>query len=1129
MTAIARATEIQTRASDPAASVWVSANAGAGKTWVLADRVVRLLLLGVRPASILCLTFTKAAAAEMEARVYQRLGEWAIAEDAQLRAELARVTPDRLAPADIARARRLFAATLDAPGRLRIHTIHGFCESLLKRFPVEAAISPSFQIVDDLLSVEMLQAARHAVIARAAGDPDIARAFAAVVRDASETMFGDLMGEMVAARRKLHRAFARHGDAAGAVAALHELLGVAANADEAAEARDFAAAAPLADLKRCAEALAGGSKTDRERAEALNALLAANDRAERIDALWLPAFLTTNGTVRANFATKAVAVKAPDVPLIMQREAERLVEYLARRAALRQAKSSAAIIDLAALILATYDAHKSQRAALDYDDLIRMARDLLRPEINPWVLFKLDGGIDHILVDEAQDTSLEQWEIVEALASEFFAGQGARDDRLRTIFAVGDEKQSIFSFQGAAPALFAEYHERFANRAAGATRRWENVTLEHSRRSAPAILEFVDAVFARQAALSGVVRRGETLHHGALREREPGYVELWPLVEPTDDDLGRHWDAPLDYFDARSPAVLLADRIAGAVKAWLDTETSLDGERRRIEPSDVLILVRRRDAFFTTLVRTLKNRGVPVAGADRIVLNQELAVLDLMALARFTLLPEDDLTLATALKGPLFGFDDELLFKLAHERRFPRLWRCLRARSAERPEWRHAAETLSQLLASADRNGPFDFFADILSARDGRRKILERLGDEAAEPLDEFLNQALAFEQRQAPSLQDFVAWFDASGAEIKRDPEARRAEVRVMTVHGAKGLEAPIVILPDTVGMPDHLHDPRILWSEAGVPLWSRGSSHDTDISGAARMGHRQAIQDEYRRLLYVALTRARDRLVVCGWQRKTAPDAGCWYRLCADTFETLKPVASVPYSWGEAARFAPIAMDPDTRATGARVVALHAEPPWLRQAPEAEPSPTRPLAASRPAHAEPAVISPLGGDLGRRFRRGRAIHRLLQILPDLPPARRSAAAARILAPYGLEDADKAEILATTMTVINHPDLAAIFAPGTLAEAPLVGRVGDTVIAGQVDRLLVAAGRVMVLDYKTNRPPPRRAADVPALYLGQMAAYRAVLRQLFPGRVVRCALLWTEGPDLMDLPDSLLDKSLSH
>jgi ATP-dependent helicase/nuclease subunit A len=1127
MTAADRAVLVQTRASDPAASVWLSASAGTGKTWVLADRVTRLLLQGVRPGAILCLTYTKAAAAEMESRIYRRLGEWVTADDAALGAQLARIMPDGIKPADLARARRLFTATLDAPGRLRIHTIHAFCESLLKRFPVEAAVSPSFTVVDELVSLELQQAARNAVIARAAGDAAIADTFAGVVRDASEQKFGALVGELVGARRKLHRAFARHGEAPGTVAALHTLLGVAVSDDEEADAQAFAAAAPLAELKRCAAALAAGLKTDAKRAEALRRLLSATDRAGQIDSLWNPAFLTVDGAIPVSLATKSVSTVTPDVPLTLRREAERLLAYHARRTALRQARASASLIDLAALIIAAYDAHKARRATLDYDDLIRVARDLLRPEVNPWVMFKLDGGIEHILVDEAQDTSLEQWEIVEALSGEFFAGSGRHGDRLRTIFAVGDEKQSIFSFQGAAPALFAEYRKRFAGRAGGARREWRGLTLDHSRRSTLAILRFVDAVFARDAARGGVVRPGETLRHREIRQGEPGFVELWPLVEPEREDVGRPWDAPLDYAGERSPATRLAQRITQAVKSWLGAAATIDGAQRVIEPSDVLILVRRRNAFFTTLVRALKSAGIPVAGADRFVLNEELAVLDLIALARFALLPEDDLTLATVLKGPLFGFDDDQLFALAHARAHPRLWRTLRAHADERPQWRRASDALRRLLAAADRTGPYDFFADILSADDGRRKILARLGDEAAEPLEEFLNQALAFERRAGPSLQDFVAWFDASGAEIKRDQEVRRAEVRVMTVHGAKGLEAPIVILPDTTGMPDHKNDPKILWSDTDVPMWSRGSRHDTDASGAARTAHRQSTQDEYRRLLYVALTRARDRLVICGWRGQTEPDPACWYQLCADAFADLAEVREGTTPWGVAHRFTPIAFaEPDAPATPPGAQARDSEPAWLRRTPDPEPSPARPLAPSRPALAEPAVTSPLGPDLGRRFQRGQAIHRLLQVLPELPAERRARAAARVLAPYELDDTAKAECLATTLKVIDHPEFAPIFGPGTLAEAPLAGRVGDMVIAGQVDRLLVTDEHVLVLDYKTNRPPPRRAEDVPALYLGQMAAYRALLRAVFPNRQVRCALLWTEGPDLMELPDPLLDRA---
>jgi ATP-dependent helicase/nuclease subunit A len=778
-------------------------------------------------------------------------------------------------------------------------------------------------------------------------------------------------------------------------------------------------------------------------------------------------------------------------------------------------------------LLALYARAKAERAVLDYDDLILRARDLLAaPDAAPWVLYKLDGGLDHILVDEAQDTAAEQWAVIAALAAEFFAGSGGREVT-RTVFAVGDPKQSIFGFQGAEPALFEAQRDSFRRQVRQAGQSWEDTPLQTSRRSVPAILGFVDALFARDAARPGVLAPDDVLRHATVRTGVAGFVELWPMIQAEEDEPATPWDAPLDYVGERSPSAILAARIAELVAGWIARREILEGEGRPISAGDVLILVRRRDAFFQAIVRALKKSRIPVAGVDRLVLAEEIAVMDLVALGRFALLPQDDLTLATVLKGPLFGFSEDALFDLAYDREGKRLWATLQARAEERPEWRETAHALRTILARVDTVGPYDFFAGILSARGGRARILARLGPEAAEPLDEFLAQALAFERMQPPALENFLHWFAAAGAEIKRDPEPARAEVRVMTVHGAKGLQANIVILPDTCGLPNAGGiEPLVAWSDGdlptgGLPLWPGAGGRDHPMARDARQALRAAEADEHRRLLYVAATRARDRLYVCGWFNKRKP-TGCWYDLVAETFDDLPGTTDVALPWGE--RGQRFAMGVAAAAQAPRdsgPTAAAALPGWARMPAPVEPLPPRPLAPSRPA-SEPPVSSPLTD--AQRFRRGRLIHRLLQALPEVAADRRAAVAVRMLAGEALAEDARDEIVAAALGVLRDPAAAAAFAPGSLAEAPVVGRVGSQVIAGQVDRLVVGA-EVLVIDYKTNRPPPKRAEDVAPAYLGQMAAYRALLREIYPGRPVRCALLWTEGPRLMPLADRLLDR----
>ena len=1124
----------QRRAADPAVSAWVMANAGSGKTRVLTDRVIRLLLADTRPGAILCLTFTKAAAAEMANRLHQRLGAWSVMPEAELRDELVKLQGRQPAREEIALARQLFARTLDSIGRLRIQTIHAFCESLLKRFPLEAGVPPHFSIADDATAKQLIEDARERLLSEAQSDGVLSNALEFIVGEVEEIGFQAVLAELVAERRKLRRLLGAHdGDIEAVITATRELLGVGADDTPESLRAAFVADLPEAALTRAAAALDSGSASDQERARRIREFLGADNRADRVSSDWCEIFLTTEGAPRKTLITKQAQRADGGALAILEAEQRRVVEFCERIKSVTVATGTAALLRLGNALLEHYENGKRARALLDYDDLILHTGALLRRQgYASWVLYKLDGGIDHVLIDEAQDTSPEQWDVIAALCEEFFAGRGARE-RPRTVFAVGDRKQSIFSFQGADPSAFESMQTRFAARVRAASQIFDPVDLKMSFRSCAAVLDLVDTVFNHPDARDGVIADGDAVRHLPYRKSAGGHVELWPPVVPQDDLPGDPWDAPLDYAGASSPSVILARRIADVIRRWIDEKEILESRGRPIQPGDILILVRKRDAFFEEMVRALKAANIPVAGADRMVLGEQIAVMDLVALARFVLLPEDDLNLATVLKGPLFNFDDDDLFALCH-RRSRRLWPVLRARAAERPHWATAVEELSALLARADYVPPFEFFATLLGKNRGRARLLARLGHEATDPIDEFLALTLNYERQNAATLQGFLEWFEAGAAEVKRDMEQNRNETRVMTVHGAKGLEANIVFLPDTCGMPDGRNDPKLLWSDGPVPLalWPIRSVNDDPCCAAARETARRTREREYRRLLYVAATRARDRLYVCGWHAAKRPP-GSWYDLVAPAFQAKANAISVTLPWQEAAQrlvvpqSGPFDADHLIRI---ETTVMSGAPAWTSGPAPIEPTPPRPLMPSRP-EAEPSVRSPLGADDGARFKRGRLVHRLLQTLPDLPPETRAAAASRYLARpiHGLSPEQQQQIAREVLAIFDQPDLAPLFGAGCVAEVPVVGRLGERVISAQIDRLVVTADCVLVLDYKTQRPVPPAPKDVSSAYLSQMAAYRQALAAIYPDRPIRCCLLWTDGPRLMELPADLLDAHAPH
>ncbi|MDA0230530.1 MAG: double-strand break repair helicase AddA [Proteobacteria bacterium] len=1152
-------TEAQQSAADPAASVWVSASAGTGKTKVLTDRVLRLLLGGTEPGRILCLTFTRAAAAEMAIRITGTLGEWTAAGDEILDMAL-REMLDR-APKDLEfrRARMLFAHVLDTPGGMKILTIHAFCQSLLRRFPLEAGIAPHFAVADDRTARELLNEAQNRLLrhARQGEDEELAAALAAITTQIGEDSFASLMGELTSARDRLERGPGGAADSDKMVTAIARMLGAKQDENETDLVRSACVESEFerTALVEAAAALAKGSDADAVRGGLIAAWLAGDETARRNGfESYCQIFITREGNPRKSLATKPVREAAPEAAEALANEQARLLALEEHRKAVAVLHSSAALIRFGARMLHYYRQEKSARAVLDYGDQIMETRKLLAAEdIAPWVLYKLDGGLDHILVDESQDTSPAQWSVIAALAEEFFAGDSAHEDAYgdsqqgaRTIFAVGDEKQSIFSFQGADPEALADMRAEFRRRVEDARREWREVPLERSFRSTVAVLGAVDAVFAGADAAAGVVPSGERLHHDAERIGQAGLVEIWPVAVPLAGPEEAPWAPPVTRRAGDDPAGRLAAVIADKISGWLQAgqvpggDGWLESKNRPIRAGDIMVLVRQRGSFVAALVRALKARNVDVAGVDRMKLTEQLAVMDLMALGDFLLLPSDDLTLAALLKGPFIGFDEEQLFDLAWQRGVDSLWRRLTARRAENPQFTRAHGILSGLLATADFRPPFEFYAEFLGAGGGRTQLLSRLGIEAADPIDEFLSAALAYERAHPPSLQGFLHWLRAAPTDLKRDPEQARNEVRVMTVHGAKGLQSPIVFLPDTLSLP---HDRRsILWAEdnavgssGALPLWPGRRAREESLSTTLRERARKRDLEEYRRLLYVAMTRAEDRLYVCGWQGTRSPPDGCWNHMVRDGLAALEGTEEINLEFakgdgwsGDGLRFScaqTAAVEPATEMApeSHEIDALKS---YFREPAPPEPSPPRPLAPSRPIDAPPPARGPLEEDGASSFLRGRLIHRLLELLPELEPEARTDSALRFLArpSHGLTDQAQADIAAEVLSVLSDARAQALFGPDSQAEVPLVAVLGKHVISGQVDRLVVDGDRVLVVDYKSGRAAPPDESAIATAYLVQMANYRAVLRAIFVGREIRCALLFTDGPALVWLPDAVLD-----
>ncbi|WP_286830084.1 MULTISPECIES: double-strand break repair helicase AddA [Kordiimonas] len=1141
-----RMTVEQARATHPELTAWVGASAGTGKTHVLTARVLRLMLTGTDPENIVCLTFTKAAAAEMKNRIFEELGRWTLMADDVLAAEITRRTEEYPDADMLTRARQLFAKVLDLSGGLQIQTFHSFCQALLGRFPLEAGMAPGFEGMDEADARETMASAKDQMLAytQTPAGAAVRKALDKVAGLVTENTFDEVIERLSFEASTLRRAEQAYGTM-GLVPALYRALDLTPGETKAMvlEAAIQDDAFDLAGMRTMGPVLLAGSKTEQKAGEAITAFTAAEGAARKalFDDYAL-AFLTAAGTPRARIAVKKTLTDYPEFEAIIDKEQTRLMRVTDRLARIEAAEATTALLQLGLAQLGRYHAIKSERGLVDFDDMIDRTVGLLsRGDVAPWVLFKLDAQVDHILVDEAQDTNRDQWRVVEALATEFFSGEGARDrDVVRTIFAVGDAKQSIFSFQRADPREFVAARDRVFHRAWEAECEAEPVPLNLSFRSGGAVLSLVDAVFHREAdAWHGLSADLEHVEHQFIRSGHGGLVELWPLEAPAADNEGDEeatWVPPTVQEQADDAEGRTAWRIAHRIHDMIRNREELEAQGRPIEAGDVLVLVRRRTAFVDHLVRALKYLGVPVAGRDRMVLTDELPVMDLLALAHAALLPTDDLTLATVLKSPFVGFDDDLLFDLAYGRKGA-LWHALQKKATEpsaRAEFAHALKFMQDVIGGADILTPFEFFCHVLTDLGGRKKLTSRLGEEVHDPIDELLEEALRFEHTQAASLQAFIHRVEHGGTQIKRDMEAAGGAVRIMTAHSAKGLQAPIVFLSDLVSMPDVSRDGRVLPLEAKDPdmppllLWT-SPAKNLAIVEEMKAALKESQVHEYRRLLYVALTRAEDRLYIAGWQDRREPNEHCWFKAIEAGFERIG-AEDIELTDGREVKRLTVEQTADVPPVKAKAEAsaTAALPDWITRAMPDEPDPPRPLAPSRPDEDEPAATSPTARGDGKRFERGRLIHTLLEWLPDMPvDTRADAARAYLRRSGGLPDSDVEAFWREVENILNDPVFSPLFAPGSRAEVQVAGSVGSRVISGQVDRLVVTESDVLIVDYKTNRPPPRDAAGVAPIYLKQMGLYARALEGIYPDKQVRTALLWTDIARLMELSKSQMDEAL--
>ncbi len=1077
-------------AINPNFSVWVNASAGTGKTKILIDRVLRLLLENKR--NILCLTFTNAAANEMENRVHSIISKWAICSESVLIADLEQLDffpmssqhpylssqcSTRENKDYLTRARRLFSE-LENLG-LTIQTIHAFCYKLISNFPIEAGIAPNCTLSEckELHSI---------VFDKALHNEAVQDSINFIATEIDENKLRDLLYTLCIKRSISENDSEYIKDKLSAPDEIHDLQ------SETTE-----------HIKRLAEILSEGSKRDQSYSAMLydwcNRFLVKSPiipplsvipareagiqkkrnmdpsvkhwddtgmerKDTRIEDL-AKVFLKSESHEKksiSSIATKSTLEKFRDAEQIIESVQNVVFTHIKDMNSYQIFKRTSSLLGIFKVYVDLYSSEKSKNALLDYNDIIGLATNLLsNPNYKDWILFNLDQKIDHILVDEAQDNSISQWKIITNLCDEFFAG----NDEKRTLFVVGDVKQSIYRFQGANPHLF-NYMQQYFHTKTG-SRDWISCQLEKSFRSTPEVLMLVDRIFNNFRTEISFV--DNEIKHVPHRENDQGYIEIWPALPKCKEKEQRALQIPLT---CRENYIitdrLLAQTIANRIHNWLNEGRILVAKDRHIEPRDIVILVRQRNVLVDYIISELKKANVPVVGRDYFRIMDYIAVQDLIALAEFLLLQANDLALANALKSPLFNFTEDDLFNIAYDRKEHSLWERIHDYSVV------IYSELNYLINLSRIESPLALFTHIL--RTGKKKFAARLGLECFEVLDEFMNLVLQFEN---PSLQAFVQWIKENNPEIKNDMQSERNAVRIMTIHKSKGLQAPIVFLVDTNTVPRNSES--IIFDGTEVPFWC-GKNNNAYCDQVKR---EKKLEDynEYLRLLYVALTRAEDELYILS---KEPVQKGSWYDLITQYGE--------PYEKKQA-YLQPIFKEK------VEVLCVNANYPYIYKKRDYF---DVPVISLPPALREVVVIEEESKQ-EEGFTRGKIIHSILQYMPKIEKERRKNWVRKYLDNINTSE-DKDEIYSKILAF--NEKYGYLFDLEGKSEITLSGIIDGEPVLVRLDRLCITQDKAIIIDYKSHR-------NVSVSLLNeikkQMLTYKTLVQEIYPNKQVECVVIRVE------------------
>jgi len=1126
-------------AASPNISATVTASAGSGKTWLLVSRMVRLLLHGAAPGSILALTFTRKAAGEMQARLTERLRDLAMADDQKLITLLTELGEDHSADA-CQNARQLYEKCLLSDYPVRAMTFHSFCQDILSRFPVEANLPPDFELVES--TALLIEQSIQQLYSEATITPDGALA------QNLETLLEH--SQSIDSTKTALKSFIDHrsdwwaytedqnNSIEFAIEQLQQQLKIEADSDPASQLFNRELPRKLERFRELHMQIA----TDKQmlHAEIIALALQQTENTDKAFGMLQPAFLTKTDTALARKSTKKsekiLGVDGSDEYVRLHHEiAEQLLEIKDLFARKKTLERNIAWFNAASHLLDIFQTLKSQLHNLDFTDLEWRTYQLLKHSENAeWVQYKLDQRINHLLIDEFQDTNPTQWHLLKPLLEELASGD---TERQRSVFIVGDEKQSIYGFRRANPELQSHVAD-WLEQQIGATK-WP---LNKSWRSSPAVIDLVNAIFLPEDGelLSGFPE------HGTHKTDLPGKIVIKELfAAPDKNDLPEptYFRNPL--VEARNipkhqqylaEAKWIADTIQNIISEGLLIEK--DSGAEPVQYDDIYILLKNR-THVSQLEQVLRKQHIPFISANRSTLLNSLEIRDMEALLEVLVAPYNDLALAQILKSPIFSATDEQLLELAsvteYRRWFKKMEHLSGTLDALHPVAR-AFHFLTKWQKVTDRIPVHDLldiiFYDTNLLNRYQASAPDSIKAQVKANLQSFLDLALEIDSGRYPSVTHFLNKLRSlkklpGDAPDEASANSGQARVNIMTVHAAKGLEAPVVFMADTASQssPKLAHNTMVNWPTnrskpdafhlMGVKT-SWDSVSENFVKKAAGFQSREDLN-----LLYVALTRAKQFLFISGSEpnRKIQSSSPNWYALISQGMDKLRDSDSddelSTYTTGNI-QYQSGSLSED---------AIHSEtgiPESLSQKIFDSDEPVS-LTPSQSDDTEYKTKASTVTDEDAKTR-GTVIHRALELLSGSkqPGDEQILLQIKIESGHLLTANEYNACLQEAKSVFEEPDFTYLFNTEMFDqqfnELPIHYRSGKKDIHGVIDRVVIKDKTIYLVDYKTHQSAGKNDLQtLAAEYQQQMQFYKSGLQQIWPEHMVRSLLLFTNSKQVFE------------